>query len=73
MGEGARRRVGARALSRGSHLELREQRNDYTKDGTLGNKDIKPRAHGAHTFRRAQVLALTNQAEKPKPTPQFPK
>ena len=27
---------GARALSRGSHLELREQRNDYIKDTAGG-------------------------------------
>src|SRR6266571_9442052 len=32
---------GARALSRGSHLEVREQQNDYTKDDTVGNKDIQ--------------------------------
>jgi hypothetical protein len=31
--------LGARALSRGSHLELREQRNDYIKAGAVGNKD----------------------------------
>ena len=33
--------LGARALSRGSHLELREQRIDYIKAGAVGNKDMR--------------------------------
>ncbi len=31
----------ARALSRGSHLEVREQHDDYTKEAGVGNKDIQ--------------------------------
>ena len=33
--------LGARALSRESHLVLREQRNDYIKDSAGGNKDMR--------------------------------
>jgi hypothetical protein len=41
IGEGARIRLGARALARGSHLNLYGQQNDYTKDAATGKKDIE--------------------------------
>jgi len=33
--------LGARALTRGSHLEDYEQRNDYIKAGSAGKKDVQ--------------------------------
>src|ERR1700674_1124567 len=43
----------ARALSRGSYLEVREQRNDYTKDDAVGNKDMR------------NMLALSTSGQSP--------
>jgi hypothetical protein len=40
MGEGARRRLGARALSRETHLEKCEQRKDYTKENGVEVKEF---------------------------------
>src|ERR1700722_803364 len=31
----------ARALSRGTHLEVREQQTDYTKERAAGNRDVQ--------------------------------
>jgi hypothetical protein len=33
--------LGARALTRGSHLKVYGQQNDYTKDAATGKKDIE--------------------------------
>jgi hypothetical protein len=41
VGEGARLRVGARALSRGSLLEQLEQCNDDSKAGAAGKRDVQ--------------------------------
>jgi hypothetical protein len=41
IGEGARHRLGARALARGSYLNVYGQQNDYTKATATGKKDIK--------------------------------
>jgi hypothetical protein len=32
--------MGARALARGTHLEMYEQRIDYTKEKTAGKRDM---------------------------------
>src|SRR5258705_2069896 len=39
IGEGARRRAGGASAVARTHLELREQRNDYIKDTAVGKKD----------------------------------
>ena len=44
IGEGARRGLGARALSRGSHPDVCKQRNDYIKGAVAGKGELAPRS-----------------------------